>query len=987
MESQFSSAVMTSEINMEGTENQANTGTISHSTISGRDPAQLQARPTNSDSCVYITRRNYDSLLPFLVVEALSADGVSFSSISVKLSDRGWAWIISGRKLFIWKFKDAKSTNQASKARRTLSPCYELQLPPSDLLHRADLIHVFFMPHGTTSGKTQTVPATIAVSPEGTIRFWSNIANDRYNEAVASDLQGQECYTLAPLSQFEFALGTTTSSVFLLTIDIAAHDARNMLNCSMLNSPESILSGIGRRVTNLFFGSIPNDQSVESSRPLISVIKQSSHSSSADASQTISPDRHLFIMSSNLRLQRRIRSNNCVMPPSQLINAWDLQKSIFDHLINKLWPREVSDYNQVNVWPIDMITTKNNELIILLAALNHTSSNQIIYYAIAKFNPNQPNSSISNISILNSHKCSYTKSSEEQLLSLRFVERRTTNSSMCFLYDRKYLFLTKIDGDVIDAVDFHNQQDSIVGANIVDGHPLLFTQRDGLVSVTTSSVIGFDNPQLVDLSDQESEICYGDDAISKMRSAFQEHNKQDMVTCQHIIKDILRYHSTQDSKNDINEAAFALSLEIIDADIESIQDAKIYGLPESTRSAFSLSFTKMNSIIRFKSDLHGALIDFLKASTLWGELSILRRNNMTISTHFALKEHREKLVVSLLLIDLHPKKKFTKIIEETISTITTKASKSKQAPNIQPNYVQCIESYLKQPSKLDSLLHGLIHYELNALDTFNNQNTSNIVDLVLVVTSIFEEIFRRVQNLRKSNGFSGGLVEKYSQIPWTSQASDQSGKSALMEQYDIILKYGVEKALASATIVDNLESKDKVYTALMNIANWIFEEYQTRIETTDDQDPALAVIKKSYEDDRLICFKPFIAARYKPAAELAEKYRDFHALTRICEACDNQEMLKLYISKFDDFAEYLFNYFLKEGKQNELLATLPKPKLTAFLTEHNQLKWLHQIELKQYEAASVTLDRLANVENDDPERKRTLLSLSKLAMIASQQST
>lgn len=421
-----------------------------------------------------IVSKSYESLLPFLVVEAISSQGASFNSMSVRMIDQGWAWLVTGRKLLIWKFKDSKAPSVA-KARRMLSPCFELQLPQSDLNHRADLIQTFFMPQNpNTSIRAVTVPAALAVSPEGTIRFWSNIANERFTESSVAELQGLEFCTLVPLSQLEYLLGTTTGSVFILVIDITAHDSKNVLVCSTLNAPSGLLSGIGRRVTNLFFGQMTTDVGADSRKPLITVPKYSQ----STIDKTGSTDRPFFVMSSTFKLRQWSRTNEGTNSCNQLIREWDLQKNVFLKLVTELGLTE-QDY--LNFWPIDLITTKTKELLMLIVTLDTTRDNAI-NYATCVFNPYQAGDSIANLTLLRSHSWHYSNESEDQLLALRFLERRT-NSSICFMYDRKFLFLVKTDQDILDAVDYANQDDGILGAGIVDTHPILFTQRDGLIYV------------------------------------------------------------------------------------------------------------------------------------------------------------------------------------------------------------------------------------------------------------------------------------------------------------------------------------------------------------------------------------------------------------------------------------------------------------------------------------------------------------------------
>lgn len=97
--------------------------------------------------------------------------------MSVQLSKCGWAWLVCGRRLLIWQYKQ----NGPSKW-QSVSQCRELTLPPSDLAHRAELVIVY------TSKKAST-PSCIAVSPEGAVRYWPSIAHEGSWIEESTDLQ------------------------------------------------------------------------------------------------------------------------------------------------------------------------------------------------------------------------------------------------------------------------------------------------------------------------------------------------------------------------------------------------------------------------------------------------------------------------------------------------------------------------------------------------------------------------------------------------------------------------------------------------------------------------------------------------------------------------------------------------------------------------------------------------------------------------------
>lgn len=81
--------------------------------------------------------------------------------LSARISPLGFAWLVCGRRLLIWQYQQAfYNAHMPIKKEILIGQCFELQLPQSDLAHRAELISVFFL-----SGCS--VPSCIAVSPEG----------------------------------------------------------------------------------------------------------------------------------------------------------------------------------------------------------------------------------------------------------------------------------------------------------------------------------------------------------------------------------------------------------------------------------------------------------------------------------------------------------------------------------------------------------------------------------------------------------------------------------------------------------------------------------------------------------------------------------------------------------------------------------------------------------------------------------------------------
>lgn len=156
-------------------------------------------------------------------------------------------------------------------------PCYELELPPTDLAHKADLVALLLPPDHQTR---ETSLAVVAVSPEGTLRYWPNVAYEGHSfETAVHDLHGQECYLLANINQTTCILGTSTSSLVCITINNA--DSGSAISFRTLKVPQGMLAGFGKRVTSFIFGSLPVAHSSEA-RPLTRILKAATLSTSSD---------------------------------------------------------------------------------------------------------------------------------------------------------------------------------------------------------------------------------------------------------------------------------------------------------------------------------------------------------------------------------------------------------------------------------------------------------------------------------------------------------------------------------------------------------------------------------------------------------------------------------------------------------------------------------------------------------------------------------
>lgn len=194
--------------------------------------------------------------------------------MSARISECGYAWVVCGRRLLIWQYRQTPSAPGTPQRKHGgINQCFELQLPQSDLAHRAELISVFIAA-GSNS------PSCIAVSPEGNLlvqfflngiiliyeflgvlRYWPAIVHEGVTVEQTIDLQGQECDSLTDVEGLGCILATTTCTTVLVQPEIIG--GRHILQCKHLKTPSGWLGGISKRMSSLIFGPISNEHSSE----------------------------------------------------------------------------------------------------------------------------------------------------------------------------------------------------------------------------------------------------------------------------------------------------------------------------------------------------------------------------------------------------------------------------------------------------------------------------------------------------------------------------------------------------------------------------------------------------------------------------------------------------------------------------------------------------------------------------------------------------
>ena len=285
----------------------------------------------------------YGLPLPVIITEALTLTDRN-TEITVSINPSGWTWLVGGRKLFIWRYKQGQHSKSVF--------CKELTLPPSDLAHNSDRVCVI------PSKSDHHSASCVAVSPEGIVRYWPNIAYEGSSVEISAELRGEECQCVVYLPPFGCLLATTTSSLVLLN----TATNKNTLTCHPLKSSQGMFSGIGRRMSSFIFGASPLQPT---GAPLQAI----------SVGLTEEEDEYPFYVLSGTQLQKWTIGEGMI---EKLFYQVDADRMFRESLARKLWDQDSIHLTQLKTWLIDMQPTSSG-VVIFGAAVNEEVSHTVNY--------------------------------------------------------------------------------------------------------------------------------------------------------------------------------------------------------------------------------------------------------------------------------------------------------------------------------------------------------------------------------------------------------------------------------------------------------------------------------------------------------------------------------------------------------------------------------------------------------------------------------
>ena len=496
----------------------------------------------------------------------------------------------------------------------------------------------------------------------------------------------------------------------------------------------------------------------------------------------------------------------------------------------------------------------------------------------------------------------------------------------------------------------------------------------------------------------------------QLKAAFLLYCKRNVSEAKYIVDHLFPPEESNGSHLDPNDAypsldrlVISMSTDLID-DLPASDPRWLETLPPSELAAGTQSNDGNSGIdgigssslvilhqLEDKQTALDVYINFLKDVGLWQKLTCVPSREMPTATTFILNEHSEKTVAAITLRTLHSEN--SKIIDRAIKFCLNDRNLGSVDKNLSLNLTPQ-DHFYREISKVHEIFAGFQRLIEKDLLVSNQNPQDSVLDIIssneVIMTILRECVSYRVRkerelsnNVDHQNEFSS----KFEHAPWTCAPgpSPNGLRNLLIQQFQLLH----EKIIPLA---EDASVRSVLFKQLIDLSDFILDGYKTQLESIPNQDRKMA-FQKEFEKDRASMILPLVNSGkcFEEATRLAEKYHEFQGLIRICEMTNDNERLDRYMDLFSeqDFANFVFDWHLRQGKQSKLLQQRTytsgkrQSQLGRFLEGHANISWLHDIQTGDYLESAKTLKALADTEIDSLSRKKTMLSIAKLANMCS----
>ncbi|OWR45653.1 putative Nuclear pore complex protein Nup133 [Danaus plexippus plexippus] len=930
--------------------------------ISGRRPIGLGSAKKNSKfmqqseqqtgeivyKTPFTTLETFGTPLPVMVTETLTFPS---SEVSVRLSSCGWCWAVCGRKVLAWPWD---TSLPAATAR-------DLTLPQTDLAHKADLVVLFYE-------NDAQLPSCIGVSPEGVVRYWSSVGAEGASCDVSCELAGQECDRLIQ-ARDGLLLATTTCTLVRIT---TTKEARPSVVCHTLRPPSGWLGGLGRRVSVLFFGSMPANHDTK----LVKVVLLSSP-----------------------RADEQAADKECValVAGGPLVQLWEdgdvrevsLRRPLCDALARThLAP--AGELSGLEVAALDAEPHPGGGLLLLLLLTVAAPRAPDARYALAHVSLE----SEERVRVLSAW-CVRGARSESLPRCLPLQPPLVYNSDAI-------IGVAPSGKDQADVLEVSAEGDSILGASQVGGRALVFTRRHGVLLLRTAdpaaqhhapslcdSPLGspcpsdvFDGNLTLYEIDPNEVVAISGDAVGKLKSAFLYHVRGQQASAAALLSELAGRLDPSATDRPLDRTVVTVTREMLD---DAPAGDPRWKLPSGAATRVSLGSScslQAAAQLHDKQKVYNMFLDFLRSRGLWRRLGTVtgdappaENGEGVSSTQHEVCALGERLAAARALQRLH----------------------QAGAPLVDAALHQVAAGLERAPGHEDeAVLEALRGGALSAADVCWRR-----VSRVLRVLTALCSLPPPPHDARAAASHAHHALVAVNSVMSAMQAYRSQCDAAPPRAAPSLAPHALLPSLCSLHTRAVTECARKCPDA--SLRSQLLEEASSLARSILLEAEPLAEGRTAhlYEKMRSDTIQPYLAeGQAERAAVLAEKFKDFELLIQMCVDKNDLERLDGYMDKYEDegFPEKTFAWLASRGGRMCALlvrsvgARVPR-RLESWLAaapDRLTLRTVHALARGELDLATELFAQLADNENVYVNRMadltrslfQTAASLSKLCSLA-----
>ena len=413
--------------------------------------------------------------------------------------------------------------------------------------------------------------------------------------------------------------------------------------------------------------------------------------------------------------------------------------------------------------------------------------------------------------------------------------------------------------------------------------------------------------------------------------------------------------------------------------VKTLSDSIADTTPEDPRWAETAAMRDQNSMasmillhqLEGKAQMHRKLIEFLKETTVHTQTADPLWE--TLTTRRAVLDNAEKIAAAIGIRTMHPKPRApgsVQISDLNREFLDEAIKAAMHLPGTFQGERSANDKFYQTVTGVDKLLPCVLDLAAAQLGAHalwaEHRRVLHLSSDVLITT---------IRQVRQHQTKYRGLYTSAAPLSWTASKEFRG----LCQQASRLI---VEKAIQGDCTAEDLPG---MYRRLFELGDGLLDGY-------GDRDAASFDPEGSFDDDRKTVLQPFLPGGRCPSNEwayqLATKHHDYTTLVMLCEQDGRAADLEKYSLEFGpNFVNAKFEWYFDQGKKYKLLNQSDgrAVELEQFLQSHNKLAWLQHIHMSNYSKAHRVLEHLSLTpeQPNSVARKRTLLSLSSLALLAS----